>query len=72
MRSKNAGEFAAPIEDIGKLLVPSITLTEVFKCVMRQRDGKRLFECANGHKVSLTAGTILHGTHQDLLTWFYR
>ncbi len=35
---KNACEFAAPIEDIGKLLVPSITLTEVFKCVMRQRD----------------------------------
>ena len=35
---KNAGEFAAPIEDIGKLLVPSITLTEVFKCIMRQRD----------------------------------
>ena len=34
-------------------------------------DGKRLFECANGHKVSLTAGTILHGTHQDLLMWFY-
>ena len=34
-------------------------------------DGKRLFECANGHKVSLTAGTTLHGTHQDLLTWFY-
>lgn len=34
-------------------------------------DGKRLMECANGHKVSLTAGTILHGTHQDLLTWFY-
>ncbi len=35
---KNAAEFAAPVEDIGKLLVPSITLTEVFKCIMRQRD----------------------------------
>jgi hypothetical protein len=34
-------------------------------------NGKRLVECANGHKVSLTAGTALHGTHQDLLTWFY-
>ena len=33
----NAGKFAAAIEDIGNLLVPSITLTEVFKCVMRQR-----------------------------------
>lgn len=34
-------------------------------------DGKRLIECANGHKVSLTAGTALHGTRQDLLSWFY-
>ena len=34
-------------------------------------DGKRLIECANGHKVSLTAGTVLHGTRQDLLTWFH-
>jgi transposase-like protein len=34
-------------------------------------NGKRLIECANGHKVSLTAGTVLHGTRQDLLTWFY-
>jgi predicted nucleic acid-binding protein len=35
---KNAEEFAAAIEDVEKLLVPSITLTEVFKCIMRQRD----------------------------------
>lgn len=34
-------------------------------------NGKRLIECANGHKVSLTAGTVLHRTHQDLMTWFY-
>lgn len=33
--------------------------------------GSRLIECANGHKVSLTAGTILHRTRQDLLTWFH-
>jgi len=35
---KNAEEFAAAIEDVEKLLVPSITLTEVFKCIVRQRD----------------------------------
>ena len=35
---KNAGAFAKPIEAIDELLVPSITLTEVFKCIMRQRD----------------------------------
>ena len=35
---KNAAVFARPIEAIDDLLVPSITLTEVFKCIMRQRD----------------------------------
>ena len=35
---KNAGAFAKPIETIDELLVPGITLTEVFKCIMRQRD----------------------------------
>ena len=34
----NAEEFAAAIEDVEKLLVPSITLIEVFKCIVRQRD----------------------------------
>ena len=34
---KNAVAFAKPIEVIEELLVPSITLTEVFKCIMRQR-----------------------------------
>jgi toxin FitB len=33
----NAAEFAAAVENPGELLIPSITLTEVFKCVMRQR-----------------------------------
>ena len=35
---KNAGTFAKPIEALDELLVPSITITEVFKCIMRQRD----------------------------------
>ncbi len=34
----NAKIFSDPIEDIEKLLVPSITITEVFKCIFRQRD----------------------------------
>lgn len=33
----NADVFSAPIEAIDQLLVPSITLTEVFKVVFRQR-----------------------------------
>ena len=32
----NADKFARSIEDTADLLVPSITLTEVFKCVARQ------------------------------------
>ena len=34
---KNASVFASPIENLDKLLVPSITITEVFKHVLRQR-----------------------------------
>ena len=32
----NANTFSKPIEDIANLIVPSITLTEVFKIVLRQ------------------------------------
>ncbi|HDL08727.1 MAG TPA: type II toxin-antitoxin system VapC family toxin [Desulfobacteraceae bacterium] len=34
----NADIFAGPIENIEKLLVPSMTITEVFKCILRQCD----------------------------------
>ena len=34
----NAGHFAAAIEDTSALVVPSITLLEVFKRISRQRD----------------------------------
>jgi len=33
----NSSVFCKPIEKIDKLLVPSIILTEVFKCILRQR-----------------------------------
>lgn len=33
--------------------------------------GERVVQCANRHKVSLTAGTIMHGSKQDLVTWFF-
>lgn len=35
---KNAHSFASAIEKLEELLVPSITITEVFKNVLRQRD----------------------------------
>ena len=34
----NARYFATPIENVSELLVPSITLTEVFKRILQQRD----------------------------------
>lgn len=41
---KNSGQFAKPIEAIEKLLVPSITVTEVFKSILRQRNVEAAFE----------------------------
>lgn len=35
---KNSSTFAKPIEALEQLLVPSITITEVFKNILRQRD----------------------------------
>ncbi len=35
---RNAEYFAEPIENTAELLVPSITLAEVFKIILRQRD----------------------------------
>ena len=34
----NAAYFAAPIEDVDRLIVPSLCLYEVFKRVLQQRD----------------------------------
>jgi predicted nucleic acid-binding protein len=55
----NADIFSRPIEDIDKLIVPSITITEVFKCVLRQRDeGLALLAIAHmrqGEVISLDA-----------------
>ena len=41
---KNAALFAKPIEAIDTLLVPSITLAEVFKSILRQRNEESAFE----------------------------
>lgn len=40
----NADRFSVAIENIEYLLVPSITLTEVFKCVLRQRDENKALQ----------------------------
>lgn len=41
---KNARLFAKPIEALEKLLVPSITIIEVFKSVLRQRNEESALE----------------------------
>ena len=40
----NARLFSKPIEALDKLLVPSITITEVFKSVLRQRNEESALE----------------------------
>jgi len=41
---KNSESFAVPIEALEELLVPSITITEVFKTIMRQRGAEPAIE----------------------------
>lgn len=41
---KNARYFASPIESLKKLIVPSVTITEVFKSVLRQRNEEAALE----------------------------
>ena len=59
----NASSFAAPIENLGKLLVPSITITEVFKNILRQRgEGVALQAIAHmeqGRVISLDSGLAI-------------
>ena len=44
----NASSFAHPIQDVPRLLVPAVTLTEVFKRILQQRDEPSALE-AVGH-----------------------
>ena len=59
----NAAIFSSPIEDIKNLIVPSITLTEVFKIILRQRNKDLAFEAIahmeQGHVASLDSGLAI-------------
>lgn len=63
----NSDIFAKPIESIDELLVPSITLTEVFKCIYRQRDeGLALQAVAHmkqGRVISLDSGLSIDAAY---------
>lgn len=32
---------------------------------------RKLFQCQDGHQWSATAGTVMHGTHMPIRTWFW-
>ncbi|MGH8456821.1 MAG: type II toxin-antitoxin system VapC family toxin [Stenotrophobium sp.] len=59
----NADRFAAAIEKPDKLVVPSITLLEVFKRVMQQRDEDAALQCVavmqQGNVVTLDSALAL-------------
>ncbi|HVV68028.1 MAG TPA: type II toxin-antitoxin system VapC family toxin [Gammaproteobacteria bacterium] len=53
--AENADFFAPAIEDIKNLIVPTISLIEVFKHVLRQRSEKQAFESIEG----MMQGTVV-------------
>jgi predicted nucleic acid-binding protein len=55
--SPNASKFAGAIEDVSKLIVPSICLLEVFKRVLQQRDE---------HSALQAVALMQQGSIQDL------
>lgn len=67
----NAGAFAKPIEATGSLLVPSLSLYEVFKRVCQQRDEDEALRVVavmeQGKVVDLDQATALEAAHLSLL-----
>lgn len=55
----NASHFAAPLADVGSLIVPAISIYEVFKVLLRERGEDAALQCAaamqRGSVVDLTA-----------------
>ena len=45
---ENASFFLAPIRDLERLIVPTICIYEVFKCLLAERDEDR-FACRGTH-----------------------
>jgi len=64
---KNSALFAKPIEAIDKLLVPSITLTEVFQSILRQRSAEPAFEAIahmeQGNVISLDGELAINAAY---------
>lgn len=66
----NAGFFAKPITDIGRLIVPTISLLEVFKRVLQQRGENAALQAVahmrQGDVVALDAEIALSAAHLGL------
>ena len=69
---ENASEFAGPIESPETLVVPSMTVYEVFKRVCQIKDEATAFEALavmlQGRLVDLTAGLALNAAQLSLKT----
>jgi predicted nucleic acid-binding protein len=67
----NAAAFAKPIETVGRLLVPSLSLFEVFKRVCQQRDEDEALRAIavmeQGKVVDLDRATALEAARLSLL-----
>jgi predicted nucleic acid-binding protein len=71
---KNSESFAKPIEATDDLVVPTITITEVFKSIMRQRDEDAALEAIAHMKQArvasldsdLAVDAALYGLEQKL------
>ncbi len=68
---KNAAAFAKAIEHTETLLVPSITITEVFKTILRQRDEESALTAVahmkQGRVIDLDAELAIDAAHYGVL-----
>ncbi len=68
--SPRASQFAAAIEDIGNLIVPVITIYEVFKKVLRERNESDALQVASlmqsGKVIDLDLSLALDAAHLKL------
>jgi len=68
---KNASAFAKAIEHTDELLVPSITITEVFKNILRQRDEEAALiavaHMKQGRIISLDSALAIDVAHYGVL-----
>lgn len=69
-------EQAFPNEEACRRYLVDARWREGFQCPRCGATGWRLrarplFECANGHQTSITAGTVFQGTRKPLRLWFF-